>query len=466
MAIQGGGGSTAKKKKQSRPVQLVSEHGQGGGSGGNDSGVVPTPQNVQSVYGVPPSVLGAPAGNPGGGTGSGPLGTDTSNSAGGTGDTGTGNVGPVDWQALLGLYGLPQDVVDELNVIFQQAKGNLDQAIAIGRGYVRGTDWYAQTYPGIQSGINNGLFNDEQGYMAFKGQINQLYQQYYGRAATPNEVSQYATQGQTASHVAALFQADAIKGNLSDPLKGLFTDDELTAFSQEQAGIDTALGQKITTEANLYGQVSTLYKNFYGRDVTRSDLDTLTRAGTSPQDVAQQFATQEAINGMNPAIADLFTPEEIRQVALDAAGGTTQNGITLKNLMDLSAQLNPIYHQYTGSGVSREEVNQAYQSGTSADTIAKQFEGAAFINANKGDIQQEAGSFGDTGQFTQPELKALGEEQAGLDTPLGQLIQARLAKAQQRLQGAFNGTLAHPALSLVNGRLAGQGASTAPDVGA
>lgn len=395
-----------------------------------------------------------------------PAQTDTGSSAAaapaGAG-TGTGNIGPVDWAALLGEYGMPQDVVDELNRIFSSTS-DLNQAITLAQAYVRGTAWYTQTYPGIQTGINAGLFSDEQGYRVYQSQVDQIYQQYYNRAATPSEVSTYITQGQSVNRVAAGFQADAIQGNLSDPLKALFTPDELHAFSLESAGVDSALGQQITAQANLYTQVSTLYKNFYGRDVNRTDLVNLTAAGTTPQDIAQQFATAENIKAMDPAVSALFSPDEIHQIALDAAGGVTQNGKSLTDLANLATQLNPVYHQYTGNGVSRDEVNSAYQNGTPVDTIAKQFAGSAFIQANKGDIQQAEGSFGDTGQFSDAELKALGEENAGLDTPLGQAATAAYNKALGRLNGVFKGVLASPSLSFSNGRLAGQAASKPPDI--
>jgi hypothetical protein len=435
------------------PVELISEHGAGGGYTPGDTGYVPTEQmtgtDTQEGTGYPdsqPSDYSAP---------SSPYSATTSGSSAYT--------GPIDWAQLLGQYGLPGDIVAELDKIFRQT-GDVNQAIAIGTAYIRGTSWYAATYPGIQQGINAGLFNDERGYRAYSSDVQQIYQQYYGRSATSAEISQYIIQGQSANRVAAGFQAEAIKGNLSDPLKALFSSEELTALSNQQAGIDSALGQRVLAQANLYTQVAPLYQNFYGRAPSKDEIAQLATSGTDAKTIAQQFATQEAINAMNPAIRDLFTPEEIRQVALDAAGGITANGAQLKNLMDLAAQLNPIYHQYTGQGVARSEVEQTYNQGTPVDTIAKQFSGAAYIAANQNDIQRASGSFGDTGLLSAQELKALGEEQAGLDSPLGQLIGARLQKAQERMQGAFKGVLAHPALQFSNGRLAGQ--APRPDVGA
>lgn len=477
-----------------------------------------------------------------------PAGTDTSTS-GATGDASATGTAPVDWSALLGEAGLPQDVIDELTNIFQQTGGDLTTAIPLAQAYVRGTSWYAQTYPGIQDGINAGLFSDESGYMQYENQVNQIYQQYYGRNALSSEVSGYITGGKSVSQIANQFQSAATQANFSDPLQGLFSPDELTALANEESGIDTALGQHIQAEANLYSQVGTLYQNFYGRAPTRADLDNLTSAGTDAATVAQQFATSENINAMDPSISSLFTPAEIQQIALDAAGGTTQNGaaltkemtlasqlntvyqqyygtgitrqqldqayqsgttaatltqqlatqenaagispsikslftpaeiqevagdaagglsqngVALKAEMDLASQLNPIYQQYqNGTGITRQQLDAAYQSGTSADTVGKQFAGSAYISANQGDIQQTSGAFGDTGQLTAPQLTALGNEQAGLDTPLGQQLATAFSKAQQRMQGAFKGVLASPALSLSSGSIASQNATKPSDV--
>ena len=55
-----------------------------------------------------------------------------------------------------------------------------------------------------------------------------------------------------------------------------------------------------------------------------------------------------------PKIPDL-TPEEIKQIALERAGGVTATGQVLNAQANLAAQLNPLYHQYTGAGVSRED---------------------------------------------------------------------------------------------------------------
>lgn len=361
------------------------------------------------------------------------------------------NAAAPDWDSILGEYSLPSDIIANLNQIWATSLNpdgsqNVDLATERGQSYVRGTSWYAATYPGIQQGINAGLFSNEQGYRSYENQVDQIYQQYWGRAATTPELTARISSGQSVSQVSNQFQAGATLGNISDPLKGLFTADELKAYANEQAGIDTGLGQQITQEANLAIGVNNLYQDFYGRGVTRTELDGLTSQGLDPAAVAQQFATQSNINAMDPAISSLFTPQEIQQIALQAAGGTTQNGQSLGALAQLATQLNPLYHQYTGAGVSRDEVNQAYQTGTTVTQVGQQLSGTAWEKANEGDIQQASGSFG-TGQLSSTDLQNLGFEEGGYDTPAGQALLTAYNKTQQRLQGAFKGVLAHPSVS-------------------
>lgn len=377
-----------------------------------------------------------------------PATSSTSSSSGSSsgGSTAPATAAPPDWDTILGEYGLPSDVIAQLNNIWTAAGSNVSAAVTLAQAYIRGTTWYAQTYPGIQQGINAGLFTDEQSYRAYENQVDQIYQQYWGRPATSAELNARITSGQSVSQVANQFQSGAILGNISDPLKGLFTADELKAYSNEQAGIDTALGQQISQEANMASQINTLYNNFYGRNVTRSELDQVTSQGLDPSAVAQQFATQSNINAMDPAIKDLFTPAEIQQIALQAAGGTTQNGQQLSQLASLATQLNPLYHQYTGAGVSRDEINAAYSAGTTPTQIGQQLSGAAWEKANEADIQQTSGAFG-TGQLSSTDLQNLGNQEGGYDTPAGQALLTAFQKAQQRMQGAFKGTLANPSVT-------------------
>jgi hypothetical protein len=112
--------------------------------------------------------------------------------------------------------------------------------------------------------------------------------------------------------------------------------------------------------------------------------------------------------------------------------------------------LNQVYRQYQGRDVTGSEAAAALASGANPQLIANQFQGDAIAQTNANDWQYLAGNFGDagTGQLSAGELKAGGREQAGIDTPLGQLVQKRLQVAAQRAQKIFSGTLATSSLNL------------------
>lgn len=368
---------------------------------------------------------------------------------------------PTDWQAVLGMYGMTPDMINQINELWKKTGGNAQVATPLILAYVRGTQWYQQQYPGIDRGIQSGLFNDERGYQQYKNALNQTYQQFYHRPVTAAEVGKAAAAGQDPRQIEQQFQSKALAGTITDPLKGLFTPTELKAFRDQAAGITTQLGLQVTAQANMASNVQSLYQQFYGRLPTRQEVNTLVRAGRTPEDIARSFATQENINAMNPAVSHLFTPSEIHQIALDQAGGVTKNGQELAAQAKLAADLNPVYHQYAGHGVARSNVLTAYRNGWSADYIAKRFAGMAYANANKGDIQQTMGSYG-AGQLTPEQLRALGNEQAGIDTPLGQQLSLAYEKAQRRMQSVFRGTVAR-----VNANLpASTTARRSPDVAA
>ena len=135
-------------------------------------------------------------------------------------------------------------------------------------------------------------------------------------------------------------------------------------------------------------------------------------------------------------------------------------------------QLNQVYQQYLGRSVSGTETAAALAGGASPTLIANQFQGDTIANVNANQWNYVTGAFDAAGPLTAAERTAAGREQAGIDTPLGQMVQQRLQQAQQRLQTIFGGSLANPSLSLANGRLAapglaaGRGTGANADVGA
>lgn len=179
----------------------------------------------------------------GGGTGSG---------GGGGGGTTTSKYTPPggDYSGMLGIYGLPSDVMSKVDEIFQNV-ADVNQAAAIALAYIRSTSWYAQTYPGIQTGIQKGLLSNEADYRNYVNQVNQYTQQYFGRQATAGEIAGYLGGGYNPGHVGDLFKGQAYVAANRPELQylagafgqGRMSSDQLTALGNENAGIDTQLGQ-------------------------------------------------------------------------------------------------------------------------------------------------------------------------------------------------------------------------------
>ncbi len=162
---------------------------------------------------------------------------------------------PVDWaQIYWGALGLPPELLAAINKIFAQYP-DATTGFQVAQNYLRGTDWYAKTFPGIAYGIRNGLFTDENGYRQYVNELNNLYQQYNNRAVTGDEAASWLTQGRNSAYVGNVFQGNAIAQTQGPEAQyeagafsaeGQLTPDQLQAYGQEQAGIDTPLGQQIT----------------------------------------------------------------------------------------------------------------------------------------------------------------------------------------------------------------------------
>jgi hypothetical protein len=92
------------------------------------------------------------------------------------------------------MFGLPPDVVAKVSQIFQN-DSDVSRASQAALAYIRGTQWYRDTYPGIQDAIQKGLVADERGYRANMTAFNQIYRQYIGRDITPSEYSAALREG-------------------------------------------------------------------------------------------------------------------------------------------------------------------------------------------------------------------------------------------------------------------------------
>lgn len=167
-----------------------------------------------------------------------------------------------DYSSFLNIYGLPGDVQNKVNQIFQNTP-DLNQATALAMAYVRGTPWYATTYPGIQEGIAKGVIGNEADYRNYLTNVNMLTKQYLGRDISGQEIGDFLKQGYDPTRIGRIYQGGAIaKTNAGDwnyatgafDANGALTADESAALGQEQAGIDTALGQKVQRRLDLAKQ--------------------------------------------------------------------------------------------------------------------------------------------------------------------------------------------------------------------
>jgi len=195
-----------------------------------------------------------------------------------------------------------------------------------------------------------------------------------------------------------------------------------------------------------------------------------------PDDVMNQVTQILRDHAQDQTLAQALATQYIRSTgwyaihypgALEGiANGTIADEAGYTSYMN---QLNVLSNQYNGRAISGDEVKGYLQAGYNPGYVANLYQGQAYVSANKPELQYLAGAFGQ-GAMSQDQLTAVGNESAGIDSPLGQLQQKIITKAQQIQSKITSGTLATPSLSLgTNGlsapSLQGTNAST-PDVGA
>jgi hypothetical protein len=146
--------------------------------------------------------------------------------------------------------GLPPEVYNTvIKILSGDPTGGADTALA----YIRGTPWYAQNYAGIGALIKAGVVGNEGEYRQWKHAINQSYQQNYGRAATQQELINFANQGFDASTVNQIGQGHAwVKANQSDVEyafgafdQGQLNQGQLQALGEQASGRSSDLGTKL-----------------------------------------------------------------------------------------------------------------------------------------------------------------------------------------------------------------------------
>lgn len=207
------------------------------------------------------------------------------------------NFVPGDLGSFLNIYGLPTDVQSKVNQIFASTS-DVNQATSLAMAYIRGTPWYAQTYPGIQEGIAKGVVTNESDYRNYLNQVNTLTQQYQGRQVGSDELAGYLQQGYSPTHVGQLYAGKAYVGaNRNDiqyaagamDSQGQFTDAELAALGNENAGLDSELGQRIQNRFNVAKQrIQTAFSGTLatpGLSTSNGRLQATSLGGNGPSDV-------------------------------------------------------------------------------------------------------------------------------------------------------------------------------------
>ena len=198
---------------------------------------------------------------------------------------------PPDWSQYLGMFGLPADVTKELDAIFARTP-DINQATTLAIAYVRGTPWYAQTYPGIQEAIAKGIVRDERDYRSRMNDFAQVYRQYANREVRPDEYAVHLKEGVTVDTVARRFQGAALADTYSNEWQytegnfgeGRLTDEEKTAYGRQAAGLDSPLGLRV--QRRLAMAQDRIRAAFSGTLAT-SRLTALSQTGSRPPDIGR-----------------------------------------------------------------------------------------------------------------------------------------------------------------------------------
>lgn len=159
-----------------------------------------------------------------------------------------------DWGALFG-FNIPQSLIDQ---IMQQFGEDPDTNRAVSRAlaFLRGTQWYKDTFPGIGEGIKRGLFTSqtpEAEYRQWLAQVQQVWARYNSMGGTldKTDLEFWLSQGFSADTVERRFQGRAFAQTYGADLRyvsgafdtqGALTDEETTELGFHQAGLHSARG--------------------------------------------------------------------------------------------------------------------------------------------------------------------------------------------------------------------------------
>lgn len=155
----------------------------------------------------------------------------------------------IDWSTYFGYWGLPREAIEVIDKIFRD-NPDPGTAAAMALAYIRGTDWYRQTYPGIQEGMRTGIIRDEADYRSYLNQTNFYARQYLGRDIGADEIAALLREGATPDvYGKRLGGAAYVRayGNDLQYLAGAFGEGRLDAnqlqkFGEQRMGLGSGLG--------------------------------------------------------------------------------------------------------------------------------------------------------------------------------------------------------------------------------
>jgi hypothetical protein len=192
------------------------------------------------------------------------------------GSSPTTTTGGENWAAAyFGSFGLPPDVVKKVNEIFGKYD-DTERAVQFALAYIRGTPWYAETYPGIQFGIAKGIISNEQEYRQYVNAVDVLTRRYQGRNVFGTEVASWLHEGFSPELIGLRFQGSANVATFGQDYRyylGAFgegqpSQQEMQALGEQQAGLENPMGLRLKRALD---QALTRYqKLFEGQAATPS----------------------------------------------------------------------------------------------------------------------------------------------------------------------------------------------------
>lgn len=154
---------------------------------------------------------------------------------------------------------------------------------------------------------------------------------------------------------------------------------------------------------------------------------------------------------------------EYAGIAAGVAAGMFDAGAPEAGYRSWKNSVKNTFAQHYGRPPTQAELEGFLAKGWDAAHIEQTGVGHTAVQTQSGNWQFLTGAFG-TGPLTEEEQTALGEEQAGIESPLGASIKAKVDKAMQQFQSVFTGTMGQDTAIAQSIGLTAQSKRQRPDV--